>query len=83
MKDCKKCLLRESAEEDTFAAIREKLDALPAVDRADDILYQARLDACKTCEQLLSGVCMKCGCYVEFRAAFKRMRCPNARQRKW
>lgn len=83
MKECKKCLLREAAEEDTFTAIRERIAAIPAADKADDSLYQARLAACKSCDQLLSGMCLKCGCYVEFRAAFRRMRCPNVRDRKW
>lgn len=83
MKTCKRCLLREAAEEDTFAVIREKLAALPMTDRAEDTLYRTRLEACKTCDHLLSGVCMKCGCYVEFRAAFKRQRCPDVRNRRW
>ena len=83
MKTCKKCLLREAAEEDTFSAVREKLDTIPTADTADEALYQSRLTACKTCDHLLSGVCMKCGCYVEFRAAWRRMKCPNVRERKW
>ena len=83
MKECKRCLPREAAEEDTLSAIREKLDALPPADRADERLYNARLEACKTCEHLLSGVCMKCGCYVEFRAGHRRMRCPNVKERRW
>ena len=83
MKTCKRCLLLESAEEDTLALIREKITAIPAADKADDTLYQARLAACKTCDHLLSGVCVKCGCYVEFRAAYKRLRCPNVRDRRW
>ena len=83
MKECKRCLLREAAEEDTLAAIREKLDALPPADRADERLSNARLEACRTCDHLLSGVCMKCGCYVEFRAGHRRMRCPNVKERRW
>ena len=83
MKECKRCLLREAAEEDTLAAIREKIAAIPVSDRMDESGYQARLEACKTCDQLLSGVCMKCGCYVEFRAAWRRMKCPNVRDRRW
>ena len=83
MKECKRCLLREAAENDTFEAIREKIDALSHTEKADDALYQQRLDACRECEFLLSGVCMKCGCYVEFRAAFQKMKCPNAAARKW
>ena len=83
MKTCKRCLLLESAEEDTLALIREKITAIPAADKADDTLYQARLAACKECDHLLSGVCVKCGCYVEFRAAYKRLKCPNVKDRRW
>ena len=83
MNACKKCLLREAAEEHTFAAVREKLDLIPAADMADEALYHARLEACKTCDHLLAGVCMKCGCYVEFRAGVRRMKCPNVKDRKW
>ena len=83
MKNCKRCLLREAAEEDILAAIREKIATIPATERAEESLYQTRLEACGTCDQLLSGMCLKCGCYVEFRAAFGRMKCPNVRERKW
>ena len=80
---CKRCLLREAAQTDTLALIREKIAALPAADRADEETYQSRLEACKTCDHLLAGTCLKCGCYVEFRAAHKRMKCPNTRDRRW
>lgn len=83
MKECKRCLLREAAEADTFEAIRGKLDQLKPEEKADDDLYHSRLEACKTCDHLISGICMKCGCYVEFRAAYRRMKCPNAADRKW
>ncbi len=83
MNPCKRCLLREAAEEDTLSLIREKIQAIPASDKTDDALYETRLAACKTCDHLLSGVCMKCGCYVEFRAAYKRLKCPNVKDRRW
>ena len=73
MKECKRCLLRESAENDTYENIRTRIDKLPDNEKADDALYQQRLDACRDCDHLISGICMKCGCYVEFRAAYKRM----------
>ena len=83
MRECKRCLLREAAENDTFDLIRSKVDALSESEKADDALYQTRLDACRVCDHLISGVCMKCGCYVEFRAAFRQMKCPNVSDRKW
>ncbi len=83
MKECKRCLLRESAENDTFESIRIRIDKLRPDEKADEELYQRRLDFCKSCDHLISGICMKCGCYVEFRAAFRQMKCPNASDRKW
>ena len=56
---------------------------MSAGDKADDDLYQQRLAACQSCDHLIAGVCMKCGCYVEFRAAHKKLKCPNVKDRKW
>lgn len=83
VKECKRCLLREAAEEDTLRDIQGQIEKLASDEKADEALYRSRLDACRECDQLISGVCMKCGCYVEFRAAFKKMKCPNVKNRKW
>lgn len=83
MAECKRCLLHESAEQDTLKSIKERIDKLSEKEKADNKLYSRRLDECKCCDNLISGVCMKCGCYVEFRAAFKKNNCPNAKDRRW
>ena len=83
MKECKRCLLREAAEEDVFAAVKAGIGRIPEKDRADAALYERRLDACRKCDFLLSGMCVKCGCYVELRAAFKKSNCPDAKGKKW
>ncbi len=83
MKECKRCLLRESAEEDVYESIRKRIESLSADERVGDKLYMHRLTLCRGCDSLISGVCMKCGCYVEFRAAFRKMNCPDASNRKW
>jgi len=83
MEECKRCLLREAAQDDTFRDIQTRIEKLSPGDKADEDLYRTRLDACRDCDHLISGICMKCGCYVEFRAAFRRMKCPNAADRKW
>ena len=80
---CKRCLLRESAEQDVYNDIKARIEKLGADERAAESDYAARLEKCRECENLISGVCMKCGCYVEFRAAFKNNRCPNVTHRKW
>lgn len=82
-RECKKCLLYESAEADILESIKEKISNLSPEEKADDELYNNRLAFCKQCDNLISGVCMKCGCYVEFRAAFKKMKCPDASHRMW
>ena len=83
VKECKRCLLREAAEDDTYRDIRGQIEKLSPEDKAEEELYRRRLDACMECDRLVSGVCMKCGCYVEFRAAFKKMKCPDVKNRKW
>lgn len=83
VKECKRCLLREAAELDTLADIQGKLEKLSPGERADEELYNRRLETCRECDHLIGGVCMKCGCYVEFRAGFKKMKCPNVAGRKW
>ena len=83
IQECKKCLLYESAEGDILNDIKEKIAKLPENDKVSEAEYQNRLEFCKTCDNLISGVCMKCGCYVEFRAAFKKQKCPDVKGRKW
>ncbi len=83
MAECKRCLLHEAAEEDTLKSIKERIDKLSEKEKAADELYYQRLNECKNCDNLIAGVCMKCGCYVEFRAAFKKNNCPNAKDRRW
>ena len=82
-RECKKCLLYESAEADMLADIKSRINKLTSQERADDDVYSHRLALCQQCDNLISGVCMKCGCYVEFRAAFIKQKCPDTRDRKW
>lgn len=83
VKQCKRCLLREAAQDDTLRDIQGQIEKLRAEERVEDALYRQRLASCRECDHLLAGVCMKCGCYVEFRAAFKNQKCPNVKDRKW
>ena len=66
-----------------LALIKEKIEKLSPEERVSNDVYEKRLQACKACDELISGMCLKCGCYVEFRAAFKNKRCPNTANRKW
>lgn len=74
---CKRCLLRDMAEEDlTFI---EKYKAA-ITERVEPSVYEARLRVCKECDLLSSGTCNACGCYVELRALGKLGKCPH---KKW
>lgn len=44
--------------------------------KAEEELYQKRLAVCKQCDNLWDGMCKKCGCYVELRAAIRNKSCP-------
>lgn len=64
----------------SFSNIAEYIAGLDVDIKADDSLYEERLSICKECEKLISGMCLKCGCYVEMRAAVTRNTCPG---KKW
>lgn len=84
MRECKRCLLREASLDAVYEDIKARIEKLSENDKADETLYSSRLEKCKECEHLLSGVCQKCGCYIEFRAAFKQQHCPLTKSnKKW
>lgn len=76
---CKKCLLREMAEEDS-KQIEKYKDAIKEEDRVSEAVYEERLAVCKSCDLLNAGTCGACGCYVELRAVAENGRCPY---KKW
>ena len=81
-KVCKRCLLSETDAKDLKKAIDELKMTMSEEKKADDKLYHKRLDICIGCDELINGMCAKCGCYVELRALQKIRRCPHE-LRKW
>lgn len=78
---CKRCLTRELADQaKEFQNIRDYIDNLDVDIKASEELYEERLQVCKECDMLLAGMCRKCGCYVELRAAVTKNYCPG---KKW
>lgn len=73
---CKKCLLREMDEAGFFQNMYTYIQNLDPEDKVSNPEYEQRLMKCKQCDQLLSGMCRVCGCYVEMRAAMKVRHCP-------
>lgn len=77
---CKRCFLLESGKDETLRSIKERIDRLSKKEKCTDEEYGRRLGVCAECDFLSGGVCLKCGCYPEFRAAFAGQKCPY---KKW
>ena len=75
-KSCR-CTLFEGGEADMAKHVHDDVDSLSADEKTDEAPCAARLLICRTCDNLLSGTCALCGCYVEARAAKKRQGCPK------
>lgn len=83
MEKCKKCLLLEAGENKSFETVKAYIDNLSDDLKVSNELYEYRLSHCKKCDQLISGMCLKCGCYVEIRAILNNKECANFDDKKW
>ncbi len=79
---CRRCLLEELGETALVQSLEELKAALPEDEKTDSGEYERRLAICRECDALNAGTCVKCGCYVEFRALKERMHCPHE-MKKW
>ena len=79
---CRKCLLYEADPEGVYRSVAEYVATLNTNVRCPEEAYRKRLTVCCDCEQLMQGMCLLCGCYVEARAAKKNQNCPAIPQ-KW
>jgi len=73
---CKKCLVRDMDEAGYFENMFTYIRNLDETIKSSSQLYEQRLEVCKTCERLMSGMCNACGCFVEMRAAIDHNKCP-------
>lgn len=75
---CKRCLTREMAgQEEYFKNMQDYIEHLDENIKTEDGLYESRLSVCKSCDLLWEGMCRRCGCYVEMRAALRQNSCPD------
>lgn len=80
---CKKCLLLEAGEKKAFETLKDYIDTICDDDKVSESEYNRRLLLCKKCSNLISGMCLKCGCYVELRAVLKEKHCADFDNRIW
>lgn len=73
---CKKCLLWEESPAEYFQKLEVYIQGLEESVRVDQETYEERLGVCGSCENLISGMCRLCGCFVELRAALRVRKCP-------
>ncbi len=78
-KPCRKCLLSAYDPDGALQTVREMIGLIPPEQRVGEEEYRRRLAVCESCEALNAGICGKCGCYAELRAAKKRLGCPHER----
>lgn len=83
MNNCKRCLLLEAGEKVTYKEIQNYVNSLDKSDLVSESVYQKRITNCINCDFLISGMCLKCGCYVEVRARLKNQDCPNENNKRW
>ncbi len=81
--NCRRCLLYEAGEKAADKGVKELLANIDEKEKVSSDVYKKRLILCKQCNFLISGMCLKCGCYVELRAALKNQDCPDFDNRKW
>lgn len=74
---CKQCLLKEMSEHTYFKNLYEYIDGINADIKTSDEEYERRLSLCKSCENLMNGMCRVCGCFVELRAVIRNNYCPD------
>ena len=80
---CRRCLDLRVPEGELIAYLDKYVSELPERERASDEVYRARLSACADCPERAEATCRLCGCYVQVRAAKRRMRCPFAGAPRW
>ncbi len=80
-KPCRKCLLQDTPDDQYFQELAAQVDAMDPEFRVEEEIYQERLAACRSCPNLFAGMCRVCGCYVEWRAAFRVKACPDVHPR--
>ncbi|MBR2527811.1 MAG: hypothetical protein IKE58_05010 [Blautia sp.] len=72
---CRRCLLREM-ETDNYQTLKTYIRNLDEDLKVSDLVYEERLARCRKCQNLISGLCRICGCFVELRAVMKKNSCP-------
>ncbi len=80
LRKCKKCLLRDMDRNEYFESLKQEIEPTDPYERTPEELYETRLKTCTECERFTEGMCMVCGCFVEYRAAKTSNYCPDIKK---
>ena len=80
---CQRCLDMRVPEGELIAFLDRYVSELPEDERTDEENYRVRLQKCADCPERYEATCRLCGCYVQARAAKKKMSCPIPGSPKW
>ncbi len=81
-KVCRKCLIEDMDKDEFFTSLSLYIKNYPEEKRVTELVYKQRLEICSNCDELVNGMCRRCGCYVELRALKKKAFCPSV-PKKW
>jgi hypothetical protein len=69
-------------ENEYFIDLKKYIARLEDELKVEEKEYERRLTLCQSCENLMNGMCGKCGCFVELRSVMKKNHCPDI-DKKW
>lgn len=76
-------MLLEAGKDKSYSQIGDLLSLTDSAEKVAEPEYNRRLLLCRDCDFLTDGMCVKCGCYVEYRAAFVNKCCADYENKKW
>jgi hypothetical protein len=76
---CRKCIEENVDVRDLVKYLDEYVDSLAEHIRTSPAEYARRLAICAECEKRAGINCTLCGCYIQARAAKRKMECPYDR----
>ena len=80
---CRLCIGKDVDLNELAEYLDHYVESLPEDEKCPDDAYRERLQYCAACEFHLNFTCRRCGCYVQARAAKRRMSCPIPGNPKW
>ena len=73
---CRKCIEEDVSAEQLAEYLDGYVASLSEDIRTSPEVYERRLRICEECEKRIALTCTLCGCYIQARAAKRKLECP-------